>query len=160
MMAKTSQEHQRLIDLLKAQLRKAEAEIESLHTQLHQKGTARADSKDLPSGSTKFNQARLDNLDHLYNTQKNSLEKTKQMLEEANMQAIQDKNRIAQLETQLRAADIGSHSAKELQAQLDDANRTIRKLEATIKDLSMTPFFRDLDHAANPERLRVRIALL
>lgn len=159
MAQKTQQEHLRLIDLLKNQLKKAEMEIESLHTQLHTKGLVKSDpiTNDVHEKNIKITalQSRFENLEHAYATQKQMLDKTRQMLEEANDQLIQEKNRIAQLETQVRTAELASHTAKDLQLQLEESERERRKLEATIKDLTSTPFFRDIEVVANPERLKV-----
>lgn len=175
LLAKTQQEHLRLIDLLKAQLRKSQSEIETLHAQLHSgnksvrnEPTASARERegnmknDVHEKNIKITalQSRFENLENGYTAQKQTLDKTRQMLEEAQTQSTQDKNRILNLETQVRVAELAAHTAKDLQLQVDETNREKRKLEATIKDLTSTPFFRDLEHTTNPERLKVNIIYL
>jgi len=156
---KPTPEHLRLIDLLKLQLKKAEAEIQSLHNQLtHAKGSATQDDIHEKNVKLATLQHRFENLETGFNTQKQMLEKTKAMLEEVNKQLYEEKKKNSDLEVQLRSAEMASAISRDLQLQLEETRKEKRMLEAKIKDLSNSPFLRDLDEKSNnPLRLKVVI---
>ena len=159
--SKTNSDHLRLIDLLKAQLKKAEGEIQSLHNQLSHKGhgaSAGLGQSDMHDRNVKIAtlQHRFENLDTAFSSQKNMLDKNKQMIEDLNRQLYQERTRNNQLEVQLRSAELAAATAKDLQLQLDETEREKKMLEAKYKDLVESPFFKDINEkAANPARLRV-----
>jgi len=158
---RTNSDHMRLIDLLKMQLKKAENEIETLHTQMAKRGTSGGQggigASDVHDKNVKIAtlQHRFENLDGAMNSQKQQYDKLRQQYEDLNKQLYQEKARNNQLEIQVRSAEMAAATAKDLQLQLDEVEREKKMLEAKYKDLIDAPFFKDIgEKAANPARLR------
>ena len=166
MQVKTQQEHLRLIDLLKSQLRKAESEISSLHTQLYSKGSGGGghglrnesgvnQSKDKNVRIDKL-ESRFENLDSAYKAQERELERTRRDLLNTQDQARQDTSKVLQLESQLRAAELAARSANELQDQLDEVKRERDRIERSLNELATNPFYQDVaSNITDPTRLKV-----
>ncbi len=155
--SKPSSEHLRLIDLLKAQLKKAEQEIQNLHRQQGQRSVMQGGG-DVHDKNVKIAtlQHRFENLDSAFGSQKQQLDNTKQVMDDIRRELFQEKSRNAQLEVQLRAAEMGAGTAKDFQMQITELEREKKMMEAKYKDLVESPFFKDIgDKAANPARLKV-----
>lgn len=105
-------------------------------------------------------QHRFENLDGAFSSQKQMLDKNKQIVEDLNRELYQERSRNAQLEVQLRSAELAAATAKDLQLQLEETEREKKMLEAKYRDLVESPFFKDIhEKSANPARLRVYIVL-
>ena len=166
MQAKSQQEHLRLIDLLKAQLRKSESEIATLHTQLHNKGgmggsTVRNESgiKDTREKNFRYNrlEGNYSNLESAYNAQEKELERVKKEFYDAQDQIREDTTKILQLETQVRTAELAARTAQDLQSQLEESNRARRRLESNLRDLAASPFHQDAERVLEPRLLKVEL---
>jgi hypothetical protein len=88
-----------------------------------------------------------------YEAQKAMFDRTKQSLEDMTQQLLEEKRRCTNLEAELRVAQAKAAEAKDLTILLEDSKMEKRMLEARIKDLTSSPFFRDNETVA-PARFK------
>ncbi len=138
----------RLVDMLKLRNKKLEEEIQGLHGKM-----ARSHVETPHDNKSFINRQQQESMKAGYEYQKSNYERTKASLDEVQHLLNEERRKVSNLEIQLRSAEARASEARDLQAMLDEAKSEKRMLEARIKDLTSSPFFRDMD-GAHPARLR------
>ena len=158
----TTLEQMRLIDLLKAQLKKAENEIQNLHSQFHSKSAMQPtninNASDVHEKNAKLNymNSRMKTLEDSLEAQKTSLERTRLLWEDATNKLAEEKKKNYEMQNQLRALELAASGAKEGQARISELDKEKRMLEAKLTDLLRNPVFQEIsERTSNPNRLRV-----
>mmetsp|Transcript_673 Transcript_673/g.619 ORF Transcript_673/g.619 Transcript_673/m.619 type:complete len:417 (+) Transcript_673:675-1925(+) len=134
--------------MLKDRNRRLDQEVKDLQ----QKLVSRAGTSHMQE-SHHINNSRMESLKQGYDTHKHMYEKTRANLDDINQQLMDERRKSTELEIRLRTAEAKSSEAKELQKMLDDAKHENRMLEAKIKDLTSSPFFKDME-TVHPARMK------
>lgn len=146
---KTLSDQNRLIDLLKARNKTLESEIQDLHNKMATIGSHQSHAPHQTAGDKSY----MNNLKSGFESQKAAFDRTKNALEETTQQLLEERRRNSNLESELRTAQAKASEAKDLHIMLEDSKMEKRMLEARIKDLTSSPFFRD-NEAIAPARFK------
>lgn len=139
-----------MIDMLKIRNKKLEEEIQSMHGKM---ARSHYDGHDNKSFVSRQPDRGSENLKAGFEQQKANYERARSELDHISQQLFEERKKVANLEVQLRHAEARAAEARDLQNQVDELKGEKRMLEARIKDLTSSPFFKDMD-GAHPARMK------